>query len=337
MKKMNRRDYLLGLGATAGALASTPKLEAFGQQRNPASKAAPSAVPTPDWPIGNSLPDTPTIQMFFVGIMGFRYDAQNQRCEIGIHHGSATHKLKVTVVENPNNVIYQTPRDGFGVGTTIEFGILGKPSNVSFYQVGGRLIRTNRNTNSNDFRWLFDVEHDDFYGFRLPLKERVYRQKLTIDNGVFYTHALTYSNFDIVGGRTPYTKIYVPTMMGAKVTLGQGECAFLKVNGAQVLSPNAVCQASGKTYQFWFSNNCAVGERPCAHSDFYLNFDAIDLPHDQRFEVELNESGRRSASLAQTKLERVETDLMKQAGIVVNDEAPCMGMGFGKNEGFPPL
>jgi hypothetical protein len=29
-------------------------------------------------------------------------------------------------------------------------------------------------------------------------------------------------------------------------------------------------------------------------------------------------------------------DLMKKAGMVVNDEAPCMGVGFGKNEGFPP-
>ncbi len=332
MTKMNRRDYLLGLGATAGALASTAKLEALGQQRDPASKAA----PTPDWPIGNSLPATPTIQMSFVGIMGFRYDAQNQRCEIGIHHGSATHKLKVTVVENPNNVIYRTPPEGFGVGTTIEFGIVGKPSNVSFLQASGRLIRTNRNTNSNDFRWLFDVEDDDdFYGFRLPLKERVYRQKLTINNGVFYTDALTYSNFDVVGGRTPHTKIYVPTMMGARVTLGQGECAFLKINGVQVLSANAVCQASGKTYKFLFSNNCAVGERPCAHSDFHLNFDVIALPHDQRFEVELNESGRRSASMAQTKLERDEAVLMRQAGMVVNDEAPCMGVGFGKTEGFP--
>lgn len=337
MTKMNRRDYLLGLGATAGALASAPKLEALGQQREPPSKAAPSAVPTPDWPIGNSLPETPTIQMFFSGIMGFRYDAQNQKCEIGIHHGSATHKLKVKVEENPNRTIYETPPSGFGVRTTIEFGILGKPSNVSFFQVGSQLNRTNRNTNSNDFRWLFDVEDDDFYGFRLPLKERVYRKKLTIGNGVFYTHALTHSNFDIIGGRTEYTKIYVPTMMGARVTLGQGECAFLTVNGVHVLSPNEVCRASGKTYKFTFTNDCTLPGRPCVHSDFYLNFDAINLPHDQRFEVMLNESARHSTSAVQTKLERDEAELMRQTGMVVNDEAPCMGISFGKNEGFPPL
>ena len=336
MRKINRRDYLLGLGAAAGALATSPKVEVLGQERDRATKAAPPAPTPADWPIGNTLPQAPTIELFFLGILGFRYDARNQKCEIGIHHGSATHKLRVTVVEDPSRIIYETPREGFGIGTIIEFGILGKPSNVSFLQASGRLNRTDRNTNSTDFRWLFDVEHNDFYGFPLPLREGVYRQRLIINNGVFYTHDLTRSNFDVIGGRTPYTKIYVPTVMGARVPLGVGECAFLTVNGAQVLPANTVCRASGKTYRFIFTNNCTRSGQPCAHSDFHLNFDAINLPHDQRFELVLNEPGRSVKSAQQTKLERDEAELLRQAGMVVNDEAPCMGMGFGKNEGFPP-
>lgn len=332
MRKINRRDYLLGLGAAAGALASSPKQEVLGQERDRAAAAPPPV----DWPIGNTLPQAPTIQLFFLGILGFRYDARNQKCEIGIHHGSATHRLMVTVVEDPSRIIYETPAQGFGVGTIIEFGILGKPSNVSFLQATGRLNRTDRNTNSTDFRWLFDVEHNDFYGFPLPLREGVYRQRLLINNGVFYTHDLTHSNFDVIGGRTQYTKIHVPTVIGARVPLGVGECASLTVNRDQVLPANTVCRASGKTYRFFFTNNCTRSGQPCAHSDFHLNFDAINLPHDQRFELVLNERGRSPKSAQQTKLERDEAELLRRTGMVVNDEAPCMGVAFGKTEGFPP-
>src|SRR6267378_3536215 len=86
--------------------------------------------------------------------MGFRYDSRNQQCEIGVHHGSPTHKLKVYVVENPMTVINQSEPNGFPVETNIDFGITGKPSNVSFLQASGTLNRTNPNMNSQDFRWL---------------------------------------------------------------------------------------------------------------------------------------------------------------------------------------
>jgi alpha-L-fucosidase len=39
---MNRRDYLLGMGATAGALVAAPGFELLAQEQQPAAESAPT-------------------------------------------------------------------------------------------------------------------------------------------------------------------------------------------------------------------------------------------------------------------------------------------------------
>src|SRR5688572_14384350 len=42
MTKMNRRDYLISMGATAGALAAAPTLDLFAQEQRPPEESAPT-------------------------------------------------------------------------------------------------------------------------------------------------------------------------------------------------------------------------------------------------------------------------------------------------------
>ena len=42
MTKMNRREYLMSMGATAGAIAATSSLDLFAQEQRPPEESAPT-------------------------------------------------------------------------------------------------------------------------------------------------------------------------------------------------------------------------------------------------------------------------------------------------------
>jgi len=294
----------------------------------------------PDWPIGGSLPN-PVVQMFFWGIMGFRYDPVKRECEIGIHHGSPTHSFKVLVLEDLSNTLYSSNDEypsGLPVQMKFEFEVVNRTPDVTFLQ-SEPFDRTDQSVNRNDFRWLIDFEAPDFYGFRLPMNERVFRKRLYVRNGTFYTLAPSCATFDVVGGPHPQNGIHVSRYIGANLDLRANECAILKVNGVPKLPANQVCGGLGKTYQFFFVNSCdrAGG---CRDSDFHQNFDAVAIPHDQRFELVLNEACEPCPpdpieQMFSQKGELKVLDVLKDITPLNTDEGACMGTGYGSGGAMP--
>jgi hypothetical protein len=289
---------------------------------------------SPDWPIGASLPPNPNIQLFFWGIMGFRYDALRRTCEIGFHHGSPTHRVKIVVLENFLTEIYSSEREGgLPVQSKIDFEVVGKSSDVSFFQTAGALDRTVVTAyNEHDFRWLIDVEADDFYGHQLPRQRRVYRKRLIVNNGTFFTLAPTCATFDVRGGVNEHDSIHIAKYMAASLTLAANECVSLKVGGVEKLPANTICGGiADRSFQFFFVNTCDTSSD---QSDFHLNFDAIALPHDQRFELILKQPCQIVPPDPFKQFLKVRENPLQQ--VVFNtDAAPCMGVGFGSGFEFP--
>ncbi len=208
---------------------------------------------------------------------------------------------------------------------------------MTFLQSGRPLRRNDPNENPEDFRWLIDLEDPDFYGFQLPMRDRVFRQRLFVKQGMFYTLLRSCATFDVVGGPNEQSGIYLARYIGANLDLGANECVSLKVNGTSVLPSNAGCGGQGKSYQFFFVNNCIRSDR-CSGSDFYLNFDAVAIPINQRFELVLNTA---CAQPPPDPFEQIFDQLLKRdksglAPIILNtDPSPCMGTGFGSGGAMP--
>lgn len=307
-----------------------------------ASNSRPIVSQNLEWPIGSAPLPNPTVQLFFWGIMGFRYDSVTHECEIGFHHGSPTHSVKILVLEDLSTVVYSSQDEspkGLPTQLKIEFEVGTRPRDVTFLQEAGPLDRTNSALKPNDFRWLVDFEHPDFYGFQLPMNPRVFRKRLFVRNGVFYSLP-TCATFDVVGGPHPQEKIHIARYVSANLNLAAKECISLKLDGTEKLPPQRVCGGSGKTYQFFFVNNCD-NEEASHQSDFYLNFDVVAIPHDERFELVLKKPPCPDPA---DPIQEMFLKMGPSALSIVTkyfpfntDEAPCMGAGYGSGGSMPPF
>jgi hypothetical protein len=180
------------------------------------------------------------------------------------------------------------------------------------------------------------LDHDDFYGSvynGVTLKQGIYRKRLVVKNGTFFTHLRNESTYDVVGGPKPQTGIYIASMVGLGIQLGPGECLSFKQNSKPAIPGNPpICGGSGATYEMHFSNECRKpNDKLCDSSDFHLNFDSVDIPAGERFEVLLN-TKHTTTPPGLCKLERGG----KEYEIRVSDEAPCMGVGYGGGGAMPP-
>src|SRR5882672_10191484 len=108
MSKINRREYLKGLGA-AGAIAMSGinligstvarSREDISIKENRVTPWQRSATSILRWPITTTLPyPTPFVAAVFYGLLGFCYNNSNQ-CEIRFHPGNGQHELGIHLYE----------------------------------------------------------------------------------------------------------------------------------------------------------------------------------------------------------------------------------------------
>ena len=338
MTKMNRRDYLIQMGAGAGSIAGAFKSELSAREQNPGAKSssrlleAPSrldmtkkrraVVSSSHWPPTPNWPANPSVRLLFWGIIAFCYN-KKKGCEIAFHSCSPTHKLGIRVYENCRQIFPPLGGEIPGNVKKIEFGIIDKPMDVAFYQepILGSFDRVRGS--EHDFRWLLDFEGDDLYKKKFSKNSGVFFKKLYVSHGTFYTYQRTQSLFDIRGGAKEYTGIHLARIMAADIELGQRECMALKFDGRDVLA-HPLCWKQGTEYEVHFTNECYKPDgMPCTDGDFYLNFDLIKIHPKDRFEIVLN------------KYYTEQDPHICEARYRVSDEAPCMGAGFGQTGGFP--
>src|SRR6266567_733331 len=234
MAKINRRDYLIRMGAGAGAIVGASKFDLFAQEKRPAA-AEPCAKP--QMAVGTAQTETESdaplvwenrwkddfppsnpdelVKLIFYGLAGFcpHQTGDNIYCDVGFHRkgdDNHHHRLEIHAFDRAFssakcNSVYDSLSANEKVAK-IELRI-NKPSKALakgayFYQPTDSVRSRKDLDNPKDFRWIIDFESDYLYRnfassnlTSLPKIKGVYRPRFQITNALFYTLRKTASTF----------------------------------------------------------------------------------------------------------------------------------------------
>lgn len=334
MKKINRRDYLKGMGATAGVIAGTANLDVFAQNDQKTKKDT-SKVLVQTGVRKYDLHSTESVKLIFYGLMAIWRNA-DQHCLIGFHSkdsGKHKHQLMVTAYrrEGGGACTRLYPPEMVPPGGKLELEV-SRPDvfdGVYFFQpplTSGRL-------HENDFRWVPNLEGPAWYDQVLPRKQ-VHDPVLKVRNGLFYTLMKTLSTFRRQKFDGSSDVLYLGSIaeyVAANIYLETGGQVSLALPSRTIPLP----QAANVTYEVHFMNHCLKKgtSTPCddfkpyhtdktERSDFYMHFDGIDLPASSELELVVAQGATGSGPEI-------------CGGSKASDEAPCSAAGYGGRGGFP--
>lgn len=361
MKKINRRDYLTGMGAAVGAIAGTAGLEVFAQQPGqviePSSKSSHAQQkPVKAESVQRGKADTalqagasalppPSVRLVFHGLSAF-WIAGNV-CKVGFHR-SPQHPLTIVAYRKSAFKCVEEKRWD-KVNTAFSLSTINPDPDVPkalFYQPGGSDIeRPDRDP--EDFRWVLDFESKDLYGKTLNKDlQNVYDRQIEVTNAIFYTLKKTASTFAaITPDGSPIPGHTLPIKYLGNVAQVIAANIYLAERGKVTLTVGNEPPVDIPLGEIHFLNPCMDGENKCEftatagpkeqRNDFYRHYEAIKLAADPELQLVILE--RRDATplqgicSTQQKL-AMHTQKLPMHG---NDEAPCSGSGFGGG-GFPP-
>jgi hypothetical protein len=205
------------------------------------------------WPCAGSLPPDPTVTISFCGLMAFCYNTGSW-CEVGFPHADGRHQLKITVREDnvPLNLSQPSSIDMMSIG------ILDGIPNVRFL----------KSRNYDDFRWVLDLEGDEFYP-RHPDMKSDFNAKLIVNQGTFFTERRTWYELAKIKRpliELPGQSLNGPTLnhpadiIGASIELEENEeLSFIIDDREFVRLP----RKRGSKYKIRFCYECTEGTEPC--------------------------------------------------------------------------
>lgn len=350
MAIMNRRDYLKGLGVTAGAIVGAGRLDVLAQHnmksreqrgresQNPTELAA--RPPLLRWPITRTLPPLDAfVTVVFGGLMGFCYTTHDRipACQIGFHRGGGRHKRAFRIyqkqggrcVPHPTMPVLPTTKD-----MTLKFRDETNRG-PDFYQSRANFF-DRIDGDPNDFRWLPDLHSGDFYPEAYALNDNHFQNSLYVHDGTFYTRVITNSTFKLVDKDKDNRVIrgfgHVAMYMAAGIAAQSGDVVLLSIEGG----PTVPFQwESGINYQIVLTNECYDGTDHCHfqiddpveenRNDFHFNRKVLKVPGGRtKFALMIDESPGTIPPL----------DFCYEVVHRLTDEAPCMGAGYGGGPGF---
>ena len=363
--KINRRDYLKGMGA-AGMLAGVTGLEGNAHVHGHTQEICPTEamcddrprVPrvwTPGW--CRDFPANPKyVKLIFYGLLGIAPRqplGEPAKCQVGFHSkgdGPLHHELSIRAYSNVVDASSCTSSRKFEQKKKIESIVLtvADPDpdvdQAYFYQRGKACARREL-TDPKDFRWIVDFESHYLYRKHLPAtlekKEDVYSPVLTVEKGIFYTLHKTGSTFLARSDDCKYFSDLgnVADYIAANIYVKSGGVT-VNVDGAEF-----TVQAPGEIY---FDNHCMNednDEMKCKfdpessdkkkRSDFFMNYKAFDRKGHPEYHLHVLHYQRPEmldVICERSNYEKMSDDLKK-----LNDESPCSAAGYGgENKGFPP-
>ena len=301
MKKINRRDYLKGLGAGAAVVVGGANLGLLAQKRptkveteiqNFKSVGSKEALNKTEGPLiwqkqiqeFPSISDDYVVKLIFYGLMGFstRGADPHYSCDVGIHrHGDKTHHHWLSIyayhpiMGPPCPAVFPTPspKDATEKISKLDFAIHDPHEDipqVCFYQPGNVASRDGL-TDPNDFRWIIDFDSEYLYGRdfgngttpKVRKKSKAYAPKFNVTSGVFYTLRKTTSTFRA----QPASGEYVSDLSNVADVIGAN--IYLKPNGSVRLTINDTPYTIQPPAEIYFINECFQDkkrEHPC-HAD----------------------------------------------------------------------
>ncbi|HKG59663.1 MAG TPA: hypothetical protein VKB05_07795 [Pyrinomonadaceae bacterium] len=332
MKKISRRDYMLQMGAGALGIMGAARLDILAESRR--NQQTTNLL----WNTTPTFPSNSRVTAIFGGLFGFFYNTNTRNCEIGDHKGGGRHRLTIDVWERRNSrckLLFSTEDDTLPRPKDPKIEIVGRAaSEAKFYEVG----EYNRATlNPQDFRWLLDLDSNDFYPDNHPKLNGQFTNKVLVRHGTFYTQQRTNSTFrriDPPDSSTPNTfdLFQVANYVAAGIEPNQNEDVVFKVNDNSAV---VFTNKPGFTYQIVFLNECYNdGHQPCPfdpghaneanRNDFHFMRKMLQLPANAKvYGLKLKDEGESRPNFCSRDPHRL------------TDEAPCMGTAFGQTNGMP--
>lgn len=327
--------------ATKVTTKATPKsAKKAGAKRAPAARAA---AKTFDWPTtSNPLDHGANVVIGFHGLMCFCHSHRDgsKECEVGIHNTQlGGHKLTIAVyrvaatfdppydMDMGTPTLYAGPFDFTDTGRTkahqVRFDVH-KPvaPGASYLQIGGP------KDNPNNFRFILDLEGDDFYkDVELSKQGDNLGPRLRIQAGVFYTLCKSTTEFwrlSSTGGLKDIGSI--ARIIGGNIYLQAGGWVTLKLKGAE----KARMRESDGKFFVLVDNGCH-----CSYNDFLFYYQTFNLPaaNPPVFGL-LAKPGTGGPTPCDDFLAQVDDVLRSQAKLVSTDDAPCGVAGYGSSGGI---
>ncbi|HKY42412.1 MAG TPA: twin-arginine translocation signal domain-containing protein [Pyrinomonadaceae bacterium] len=361
--KINRRDYLKGMGA-AGMLAGVTGLEGLAheyadpQRSCPADPACPRRTAPLVWEPRWCDPfpsNTNFVKLIFEGLMGIapvRLSNGKVGCEVGFHSegdGPIHHELEITAysrVVDPDNCPAPETFERKKI-EKVSLKVIDPLPGVAqtyFYQREPACTRRDLKYDE-DFRWIVDFESEYLYrkhmpGTELTKKEDVYNPVLLVEYGIFYTLHKSACTFLARSDNNQFfiDLANVARIIGANIYAGSVEVTVNNLRPVPIHPPAEI----------YFRNHCKKGNGHCdftpthtdkkKRSDFFLNYKAFDRNDAPEYYLHLLES--KDPRIPNVICERdrfTPTTEDKRRELLLNDESPCSAAGYGGgSKGLPP-
>ena len=342
--KINRRDYLLQMGAGAAGFMAAAESPLFGQTKkkpNPRQKQASAERATARglrWPVTNTAPSHDAfVTAIYSGLSQFAYD-DGRFVDVAFHRGSGGHKLEIQIYKNPHASCTIDKMITPGVNDRLKLVVSGQAGgNPDVFHVDCNPFDRNNAADryADDFRWLPDLHSFDFYpeGYEL---NRVTGPRLAVHAGTFYTRTRSKSTFKLVNAGLIgcddelYDFGHIALNLATAIT-APSNVLLLDTNDDPLYTFE-----TGNKYQIVFKNEC----ESCPHSpsadcnernwnDFHFSRDLVKRPLGRR-KYGLKVKRRCGADCA-----RPDFCILTKRHPDVNDESPCSGSAFGQAPGLP--
>ena len=350
--KINRRDYLLQMGAGAAGVLAAADSPLFGQtKKRPSSRRQVQSSANREvtrglrWLITNDKPSRDAfVTAIYCGLAQFA-DHDNKFVDVAFNQGNGRHKLEIQIYKNPDyprsctmDVPPITPSPNEQLKLVVA-GQQGPAPNV--FHVDSKPFDRNStdSTYADDFRWLPELHKHPFYeeGYAL---NRVRGPRLAVHTGTFYTRVRTNSTFKLVDddARRPecdeeivdfgHIALYMATAITA-----QRNVLLLDRNDRPLYTFEI-----GNKYQIVFRNECHSCTDPnpnechdeTTRNDFHFNRKVVRVPDDR-----LKYGLKVKRSCEETRCARPDFCITPPITHRFSDESPCSGSGYGKAPGIP--
>jgi len=211
-------------------------------------------------------------------------------------------------------------------------------SDVKCYQVGAY---DREHLQERDFRWLPDLDSDDFYPDNHPKLRGKFNIKSIVKHGTLYTYQRTNSTFrrvDPPDRPANYNDLYhVAEYMAAGMQPNENEVVSLQIDNNT--PPVVLKNRPGSTYEITILNNCykhATSNEECTYdpdhptsemhrNHFHFMRKILRLPTEKkRYGLKLKDGKQASKPAFCPGIRKA-----------ISDEAPCMGSAFGQTNGMP--
>jgi len=271
----------------------------------------------------------PSLTIIFRGLMALRQDREEHTLGVGILL-APEHEFTMQVLEkSPQGVsTYSIPANQLmsSNGDTWLAAVADEKSGVTYYQ-NGVFDRKKGVGDNRDFRWLIDLEGEEFYGRKLATDRQRMGVEVKFSNGEFYAKTTTRPLERRIGDKTFEYFGRVAQEIATDVFLEGGDFVLTsQASGKEILR---LKQKPDTTYELVFDNS----PPPMQHSELGTNhfqyyYEFFPMPKSEWYEFRVI-----PPAVVQTGLKGRNLNLVEFAHPLRLDEIPCAPLGYGGGNG----